>query len=120
MAIGLRTITFGQHDIETQIMEPKGLIEIVDQQCIRVAVVLKPLHERVGNRIKIGEDDVAAYRFRQLPRRPGFRLRLHPRRVEELNKRERQQNKQEDHSGKKHDNGERPPRVAGERDVAEA
>jgi hypothetical protein len=106
--------------VNPEIVQPECLCEITDDEHIRVAIVAELAHERGGDGLVGGEDDMPGRGFRQLARRARFRLRLHPGSVEELNEGERQQDEQEDHPGDQDENRKEPSEIAAKRDVTKA
>ena len=62
------------------------------------------LHQRVGNRVEVRQDDMTAGGFRELPWCPRLGLSSHPRSIKELDEGKGEQDEQEHHARKKDDN----------------
>ena len=66
----------------------------------------------------LGHDHVAVGAQRKFPGGPGRSLGPHPWSIEKLNKGEGQEHQQEDHPGAQHDDGEKPPEISMEGNIA--
>jgi hypothetical protein len=118
--VGVGVVGRADRHAHARVVQLERAVHVRLEHDVRPVVQAEPAEERHGDRVVAREDDVSLLVRRQLARRTQLPRGLHPRRVEELDERERQQDQQEDDAREHHHDRERSPRVVLERDVAEA
>ncbi len=94
-SIGLWIIQFTDYDFQVQIMESQSFRDFRNENHVGVFELRQHLDQSSLDRAVMRHDHVALGIGGQLARRPRGLVRLHPRRVEKLNKSKGQQNQHE-------------------------
>ena len=117
--VGGGVVQFADQHPEALVHQVERLLHLRDQDDVVVTVLAQPAHQGDGDRVPAGDEHVPGDLGRQGARHPRLVLGLEPGRVEELDEGERQHDQQEEDAADQHDDGEQPPQVAVEGDVAE-
>ena len=117
--VGGGVVQFADQHPEPLVHQVERLLHLRDEDDVGVAVLAQPAHQGDGDRVPAGDEHMAGHLGRQGARHPRLVLGLEPGRVEELDEGERQHDQQEEDAAHQHDDGEQPPQVAVEGDVAE-
>ena len=117
--VHFRVVEVAQDHFEARIVQAQCIAHVRNQQEIRIVVLVQFIDQGAGDRIMMSQQDVAAGSCGHLARRPCFRPRFHPRRVEEPDKRERQQDQHVHRAGTQYPHGEEAAQIRTKGDIPE-
>src|SRR5699024_8357016 len=118
--IGLGIIPITENYVIPLVMILQSLLQIFLQQHILIIILIKLLYECSRDRIEMGDDNMVAGAFRQFPGGSCSGLRFKPGSIEKLDKSERQQYQQRNHTRKQHKHRKNSAEIAGKGNISKS
>ena len=119
-AVGFRIIQFADHNVVPQVVQIQRLRELGDQDNVGDAILAQFFYQVDGDRVEMGENDVAGEVFRHPVRCAGLVMLFQPGRIEKLDEGKGQHHQQKNNAAEQNHHRKDFAGVAGEGDVTEA